>query len=127
LDDSQGIQRDSLDGDNIIGTNFEIAQMLSIDLLEDRKAPAILPQKSDQTALTKDASDCTGLLIPDHCTVYAPSKSFDGLDQVGILIEKSQGFLLAQVLDLSKWYRFPFSCSSGQLEEILGMLIVGFG
>lgn len=69
--------------------------MLGVALLKDRKAPAVLPQKSDQTALTKDTSDYTGLLVPDHCTVDTPSKSLDGLDQVGILIEKSQGLLLA--------------------------------
>lgn len=57
-----------LDGDHIVRSNAQIVQSLWIELLNRRKAAAILPKKFDQSELTEDANHflVIGLLGHDN-------------------------------------------------------------
>lgn len=88
----------------------QILKMLRIELVDNRKTPAILPQKPDQPGLADYPNHFVTVLLHHDDAVHAAAKRFDCRRQVGRHGECRQRFLGPEVLDILQWDLASLPC-----------------
>jgi hypothetical protein len=77
-----------LDSNDIVAPNPQITNALQIQLIQNRKASTVLPQESHETTLAQHTGSLLRCLVPNHDSMDALAKRLDGLDEIGIFVQK---------------------------------------
>lgn len=101
---------DSLDGYDLLSTDIEILQDLWIQMIDDRKGAAVLPQEVDQIPLAEDTNHIVCSLLGDQNAMCSSSEELDGRRQVRGFWKHDKWRLLRQGQDVVQWYWLSLTC-----------------
>lgn len=92
---------DILDGNHILRPNAEFPEILRVQLINDRKAPSIFPQKLHQPALAQNPNRLVCCFSHNHDAVNPSPESFHRPSQIGIVRQSDEWLFVAQTLSIT--------------------------